>query len=358
MGFIKKERTELKMVNGKITAQPRMISPMDPIHRVKMARYFGCGNESIIVHYIDSLFRTPTVMKGLNLTEVASCCRMKWDKFSDPVFVPLDCSRFDAHCNRHAYSHVERILSMFVHPGERGMAIKLIKDMRKLKYCLFTQDGWFKQTAPHCLLPSGCTITSLFAIVLVCSVLYRFHIIYGWEFIDMGDDFGIFMERTDVDKLKEVESSFLGVGQEVVAEEPVDVFEQISFCQANPVFDGSKYKMVRSPFTCIKDCIKINTNITDDSWRKSVSIGGKILNSNIPFLFEFYDMIGRGASYTNKVSRIMTDGGMRFWLKGQDFKDIKDNTVSMESRLSFERAFGISPALQILFEEKCRATSF
>lgn len=349
--FVKVERTELKMEGGKIMAQPRVISPMPRMHRVKMAQMFGCLNEKKIIRYIDEAFALPTIMKGHSLDEVGGIIVKKWRKFSNPVFVALDCSRFDAHCNIEAFQYVERVLSRFVHPSERKDACLLVKALRKLKYMLFTDEGRYAEVAPHTVLPSGCTITSLFAIILVCSILFHFHEKYGWEFIDNGDDFGIIMELDDIDKLNEIEQYFRDVGQEVVAEEPVHVLEHIDFCQTRPVYNGRAYTMVRDPkVACIKDCIKINRNITDDDWRKSVSIGGMILNNGVPVMYSYYRMLGRGISNEAEVKRFALEGGMRMWLHDIELTNVEERKITSEARQSFEMAFGVPVDMQIYLE--------
>lgn len=350
--FIKVERTELKLDDGKITAQPRVISPMPRMHRVRMAQFFGCSNEKIILRYIDNMFALPTIMKGHSLDEVGELIAKKWRKFTTPVFIALDCSRFDAHCNVQAFKYVEQVLSRFVDPAERKEACGLVKALRKLKYMLFTEEGHYTEVAPHTVLPSGCTITSLFAITLVCSILYHFHIKYGWEFIDNGDDFGIIMELADIDKLGEIEQHFSDVGQEVVAEEPVYVLEHIDFCQTRPVFNGSIYTMVRDPkVACVKDCIKINRNITDDDWRYSVSTGGMILNNGIPVMYAFYKMLGRGVSNKAKIKRFALEGGMRMWLHDIDLEKHPERVITHEARVSFAVAFNVSVEMQLALEQ-------
>jgi len=46
---------------------------------------------------IDKLFGSPTIMSHYNAYTQAAVLKEKWDKYSKPVCVGLDASRFDQH---------------------------------------------------------------------------------------------------------------------------------------------------------------------------------------------------------------------------------------------------------------------
>lgn len=86
-------------------------------------------------------------------------------------------------------------------------------------------------------------------------------------------------------------------------------------------------------------------------WRHAVSVCGKALVSGLPMMGEFYDCLGRGGIRCGKrfIRYVFSHTSMMERISGVDVD--RDKPVTPEARASFFKAFGITPDLQIAYEE-------
>jgi hypothetical protein len=193
----------------------------------------------------------------------------------------------------------------------------------------------------------------------MCAIVFSLFENYNidGDLVNNGDDCVLMIEEEDlIGFLPLIAPWFLDFGFTVKIEDPVFVLEQISFCQAQPVFDGSQYIMVRDPRVCIsKDCVSLkpldNDKITK-RWGAAIGLGGISMNGGIPVLQDFYQSLvnhSQGARPLEDVAlRRYNDRGLgmhRCYVE-----------PTAESRLSFWLAFGIPPDAQIAIEEVYRSS--
>jgi hypothetical protein len=169
-------------------------------------------------------------------------------------------------------------------------------------------------------------------------------------FVDDGDDFGLIMEKEDLQFVQALLFPFfLRRGYEMEIDPPVDRIENIVFCQCSPVYTPTGYCMVRNPYTVMaKDVIK-NTRInTQRDWSDfcfSVSQCGLSCFGDIPVLNAYYNFIGKGMSPSSKFTPEIN--GMYFLSLGMDKRFVEP---TIETRISFQRAFGITVERQLAIE--------
>jgi len=161
-------------------------------------------------------------------------------------------------------------------------------------------------------------------------------------------------ERKDVPTLqKEIAGFFSRSGFSMVTEKPVDVFEQIVFCQCQPVMDSQgSYRMVRDPRVAIsKDLVAIkplDVGNLAQRWLAAVGEGGMSLGSGIPVIQAFYQCLLRNSNGAKKLIDPTLEGG---FFRNSAGMHSKISQVSSESRLSFWLAFDIPPESQVALEE-------
>jgi len=179
-----------------------------------------------------------------------------------------------------------------------------------------------------------------------------------YEIFNDGDDSGVILEEDHLSAyLNGISEWFWAMGFSVVVEKPVWELEQILFCQSQPVFDGSGYVMVRNPLTALrKDATSITPlrNATEYSnWIKSVGVGGLSISGGLPVWQDFYSLLERSAGRKAKVTSAYLDYGLK--QKMQGMKREYSNSISDQTRLSFYKAFGVTPAHQVALERRFKS---
>ncbi len=339
---------------------PRVINPRDPRYNLYLASFLK-PVEHIFYHKIGKVFGSPTVMKGFNVERIAKIARAKWDRFTDPVAIGADAIKFDMHVQNAALCFEHSIYNAVFRSKLLRTILKYQLKNRGSASCL---DGWLNFTieATRC---SGDLNTALGNVILMCAIIFSWieKNVIDIELMNNGDDCVMIMERNDLERFC---NGFIehceGLGFRMELENPVDEFEQIVFCQMSPVWNGQNWVMVRNVETClVKDTmclIPIQNERVMHKWLTSVSLGGLSLTAGIPVLQEFYKMYGRwGRGVRDKAmdQHLLRNTGRLFYGVGLDPRVLP---ITPEARVSFWKAFGMTPDQQIYTEERFRRTRF
>lgn len=339
-GFCKAEKTFAK------DAAPRIIQPRDPRYVVAVARFLK-GLEGPIYELLAKLWGGPTVMKGYNATQTASHLREMWDGFADPVAVGLDASRFDQHVSSEALKWEHSIYKMF-------FSGKHLQELKKLLGWQVSQKGTFR--TPDGLIrfkieggrASGDINTALGNCLIMCSLVYAFckQRKVRARLANNGDDCVLFLERSDLQKLDGLNDWFLEMGFNMKREDPVYVFEHVVFCQTQPVWASTEWRMTRQFPNCLrKDTMMLD--VTPDQARERIAaIGhcGMAVAAGVPCLQSIYTRMASVGLATVDES---VGYGFRMMSKGLSKDPV---TITDEARLSFWLAFGVTPTAQEAFE--------
>jgi hypothetical protein len=202
--------------------------------------------------------------------------------------------------------------------------------------------------------------TAVGNIILACAGVYGFLHSLGLHHtvcvLDAGDDCVIIGERAIIEsmapKLQPWFESNLGLIMKV--EPLVDVLEQVSFCQTQPCYDGQTWRMVRDPRVSLtKDATVIHANYVSDLKNYLSMIGkcGLSLTSGLPVLQEYYTAMGPENGLSTPVDEVFAGSGFYRLAKGMR---AQHRLVTDEARVSFWRAFGIPPDLQLSLEKHYR----
>lgn len=333
----------------------RVINPPDARYGLYLASYLK-ASEHIYFDAINVAFgaRTrATVLKGFDVFESANIMHEKWDLFIDPVAVGIDATKFDMHVSMAALMYEHRFYKE-VFPC--AILAELLRWQLLSKSVGRVNDGSVSASfeGTRC---SGDINTSLGNCIIMCAILWalaQFHEL-NIELVNNGDDCVVFMERGDLALFMRVVTEwFENSGFRVKVETPVEIFEEVEFCQAHPVFDGDKWRMVRNPLACMtKDpmCLKAITSVKAlNKWRGAVGAGGLSLASGIPVMQSFYSCMKRGTrSCTRKYFNNMICSGNGLAERGAHL-GVAASDVTSAARTSFYQAFKITPSEQLAME--------
>lgn len=349
--FVKAEKVNF---TAKSDPAPRVIQPRSPRYNLEVGRYLKLF-EKEIVRGFRRMFGYQVILKGLNAEGVAQCLHNNWLSYSDPIAVGLDASRFDQHVSTDALEYEHSIYN----------SVFRSKELRQLLSWQLRNKG-FGRVGEQCLKyqVDGCRMsgdinTGMGNCLLMSSMVmvYLEEIGCKAHLSNNGDDCVLILERRDFSRLEGLGEWFLDLGFNMKIEDPVDVFERIEFCQAQPVLVGDQYRMVRNPFTApSKDCVSLLSwdKLADfETWRSAIGICGLELTRGVPYWQAFYTRLQGDLNRVGGVERIY-ECGMGSMAAGVTAV----GEITPEARYSFYLAFGLLPDAQIALEQQVPTISY
>jgi hypothetical protein len=354
--FVKAEKVNF---TSKPDPAPRVIQPRNPRYNVEVGRFLK-GLEHYVYEAIGSIMGGPTVMKGYNAEQVAEHISNAWGQFSDPVAVGLDASRFDQHVRPQILEWEHSIYLGCFRGADRERLAWLLSGQVMNECSMRVSDGSVKYRVFGSRM-SGDMNTALGNCLVMCAMVWdllKTSGVHGRLF-NNGDDCVVIMEKRDLRRFQDrCIDHFLRYGFTMKVERPVFVMEQIEFCQAKPVWDGERWVMVRSPHTCLsKDGVCV---VKDYGWGNAArywlgAVGecGMAMTGGIPVMCEYYSTFARAGIPSKPVS-VVTETGMAMLARGLHRKG---RSITDEARVSFWRAFGITPTQQRELEEWFRTAA-
>ncbi len=337
-----------------LTKACRIINPRSTRYNIELGCYLK-KNEKLYYKEINNAWgnRTDhTVIKGLNVVESAKVLRDKWNLFKNPVAVGLDASKFDMHVSEEALIYEHSFYNSVFKSKMLARLLNMQLDNKGTAYCV---DGRvkFRMRGTRC---SGDLNTSLGNCLIMCGLIFAYvlerHITA--ELANNGDDCVVIMERDDLDRFMEGLSNwFLNYGFRMTVETPVHTFEQIEFCQSNPMWDGKSWKMVRNVVACMKKdsmCLQpINNEKSLKKWLGAVGECGLALTAGIPIVRNMYKaMLRAGTRATAKHKDVVFK--TTSMMERLSRLDTTDWEPTNESRASFYLATGVTPNMQLEYE--------
>lgn len=344
-------RTFMKVEKVPTTKSPRTIQPRSPIFNIGLGRYLKHA-EKPIFRAISRVFRQKyTVFKGMNAVEMATELKELWDEFSDPVALGIDASRFDASVDIGLLEHEHSLYNSLFHDKELARLLGMQLNNVGAAYC---HDGIVRYKVQGGR-GSGDMNTSLGNSYLMCALIWVWLQRCGVHarLANNGDDCVLIMERHDQDRFETGFAEYaLTLGFTMVVEDMVDEFEKIEFCQTQPVWDGTTWRMVRNVNSAReKDsmCLfPLNTPGAIGSWIYAVGECGMALTAGIPVFQEMYLAYKRNGKPSKMSEAVFMQSGSMMMARGMDSTQ---REVTPEARVSFFAAFGMTPDEQVAMED-------
>lgn len=356
----------------------RVIQTRGPRYNVELGRFLK-KIEHTLYKDIDKMFtkfnKGPddeiTIMKGYNSEDSARILYLKWSRFRRPVCILFDAKRFDQHCGDKVMKVEHKMyVKYFPNRRHRNTLKWLLAGQLDNKGTAYCKDGKVKYHIGACRC-SGDMNTGSGNCCIMCIVSLEFTQyleLQDFAFFNNGDDAGLIVEEEDVEKLLEhLDAFYRARGFIIEVEEPIRVFEQISFCQTQPVFDGDKYRMIRAPEAAAsKDALSIHPFHSPKDWvayLDSVGQGGLSMTGGIPMVQEYYSAMLRiskenmPSNYdVSKRKENQSSEKTGFWFMTRNMNE-KYREPTEAARYSFFLAFNILPEIQIAMEQTYRSFS-
>lgn len=352
----------VKFEKQDINKAPRIILPRSSRYNLRLAKYLK-GAEKRYFKGINDAFgaRTrSTVIKGFNNCKVANILWDKWCEFLNPVAVGLDAKKFDMHVTPEALKWEHTFYNrVFRSPELR----KLLRWQLRNEGVAYANDGRvkFRMEGTRC---SGDMNTSLGNCIIMCGLIYAYSSERGVrvELANNGDDCVVIMERRDLDRYTHNLSEwFEEYGFRMTVEPPVQVFEQIEFCQTHPVMTVEGWKMMRNfPAVMRKDGIclmEVQNMKVLRKWMGGVGACNLAAHCGVPVLQQMaLWFIEHGTSCPTKMlERMFENTSMLERIRKLEGKKLDVNSIA---RASFFWATGVVPQLQMEMEQYFKNLKF
>lgn len=341
--FVKAEKINF---SSKSDPAPRVIQPRSPRYNVEVGRYLKLFEKKLFESF-KRVYKYSVVAKGLNADKTAVLLRENWDSFKEPVAVGLDASRFDQHVSYEALEFEHSVYNGVFNSPELRM---LLKWQLVNEGIGFTNDGKVKYRVKGCRMSGDINTSMGNCLIMSCLVLAYFRSCgLQARLSNNGDDCVVICEKRDLHRMDDIGSWFSKFGFKLTIEKPVGVFEQIEFCQTQPVRVGKSWRMVRNPYTASsKDCVSLlswekKQDFVD--WRNAIGQCGGELSKGVPFWEAYYSRLLVGQVNACSAERIR-ESGLGYMSKG-----CVEAEITQESRYSFYLAFGMLPDIQEALEQ-------
>lgn len=337
---------------------PRVIQPRSPRYNVEVGRSLK-RMESALKQGQEELWGGPTIMKGYNARDTGNHMHAMWKEFTKPVALSIDAVRFDQHVSAPALRWEHSVYLRCVPKRDRARLAKLLEMQIVNRGFYRGGDGEIEYKVVGRRM-SGDMNTGMGNCQLMCSLFKAFLNSLGIKgrLANNGDDCVLIIEQHHLKRVSAALSPyFLRAGFVLTVEKPVFVFEEIDFCQCHPVQTVEGYVMVRNPCTAIDKDLTSQMDLSNDktfaTWRRSLGHCELALGRGIPVWQEFALMLLREAGEGKMTSEIISSSGMAWMAKGMAARTAP---VTDETRVSFWRAFGIPPDMQVLLERTFSTT--
>jgi len=279
---------------------------------------------------------------------IAKNLREAWDSFKCPVAICMDHSLWDGRYAKELLEQEHNRHLKITKLKNNSLLGRLLKaqiknggySMGGIKYKVIGHRCSGEYTTSH-----GNGESNFLILRTVCIFLgiIRFIIFVN------GDDSIILCEEEDRAKLENNLHLFKNFNQLTEIEISTNVFEEITYCQTSPVLindgDGNMiWNMVRNPTRVIS-----RINYSDQNWGKClnkflVSLGlcELSVNMGVPILQELSIWLIRKGGCVRPLTTYKTDHYSNDQLRIVD--------INLETRVSFEKAFGMSISEQLNIE--------
>jgi hypothetical protein len=307
--------------------------------------------------------------KGLNCFELGEVISSNWDEFLDPVAVGIDAHRFDQHVCKDMLKWEHSIYTAFFKGADRLELSKLLRWQLENRGRIFCDDGEIHYSVSGSRM-TGDMNTAVGNCLICCAIIYAWLWPRGLlplvRIVDNGDDMIIITsERHRSLVMDGLVAWFHDFGFEIKVEAPVRIKEKLVFCQCQPIYDGERWRMVRSiPASLCKDSVILQSGADakqQDLYIQGVGVAGLALASGLPVIQEFYSaMIRPDYDVTERRPRQRTvaevgylnplglaETGFYHLAKGCESRWVD---VTWQARASFALAFDICPAVQLELE--------
>lgn len=351
--FVKAEKINL---SKKPDPAPRVIQPRTPRFNAAVGCYLK-RLEKDIYRALKAYTGDVVVMKGYNARESGDIFARKWAKFKRPCAIGLDASRFDQHVSEGALRWEHSVYLAVFKGADRSTLRELLEMQIHNRGVARASDGIIKYSVKGCRM-SGDMNTALGNCLIMCAIVLALFQELGIqaELTNNGDDCVVILEERDRERFAAAVSQwFLDFGFTVKVEPAVYELEAVEFCQTHPVCVDGEWLMVRDSMTAMAKDAHSVLDLKDGmgpKWATAIGSCGMSLAGGVPIFQEFYSALLRVGGGATMGHHPALESGFARLASGMSRKY---ETVADSTRISFWKAFGILPSIQVAYEEQLRA---
>jgi len=337
-------------------AKPRMIFPRSPRYNLVLASWlkpfehwlWGCMTGAKVFGGSS----TRVVAKGLNQRQRGGLIAKKFKSLEDCVVFEVDGKAFEAHVEEWQLRDGEHPV-YYAAFGKHGLADVL---SHQLKLSGVTQGGVkFSRVGGRA---SGDFNTGMGNSLIMLAVVVAVLKTYGvpFDLLVDGDNALVFLRGRDATRVR---CDFAALahrfsGHEMVLEKPVCVMEEIRFGQCAPVWFGGGWCMVRDYRKVVSGACSSHVHLKDPSfvgrYLRGVALCEASLSRGLPVLQAWSSRL---FARTKSLRAVDASFYRDYQVLGVDVDQLVEpvaEEVQAETRVSFERAFGLSPEAQLQLE--------
>jgi hypothetical protein len=342
--------------------KPRIINARDPRYNLELATYL-----KPLEHYLwrvlkgvcPGVARSRVVGKGLNSFERAELIVEKMEGMPNGVAFEVDGSAFEAHCTQESLTYEHRVYRS-AYPGDENLN-RLLERQLELVGCT---AGGIKYRRKGCRASGdfntgmGNTLICIATIETVMGELRREIPGLKYDMLVDGDNAVLFMPHEHVHQVRERFSAVctLLTPQEMTLGAIAYTPEEVTFGQSHPVKVAGKWRMVREVYKVLSNTFSSHRHLEHRNFGlrflKLVAHAEMLLNEGVPVLGPWFRKARAQLSWSKDLPE------PRDYLEFHQLEvlnrmkeAVKDTPISAETRLSFARAFGISPDQQVRLEQ-------
>lgn len=322
---------------------PRAIQYRSKRYALAWARYVH-PMEQALYSFMDWT-GTPICAKSRNMKERANDLVRKGEMFADPWYLCLDHSKFDAHVTKDLLK-VESTFYQHLFAGRSRERVRHLMSMQFINSGCTRHGTVFKTPGTRMSGDQNTALgnTALNVLILGSWLKNIKHTLY----VD-GDDSVAIIEANDRANLPDLHITMNSMCMETKLEAETGDISQVEFCQTRPVLTQEGWRMVRNPHRVLSragwSCDWMAPS-TISRWVRSVGLCELVMGRGVPIL----QTLGEKMVEAGCGKYILTDKHHQARVLQHSIERAQAIAITMETRLWFERAWGIDPATQIAIE--------
>lgn len=354
--FVKPDKEEREIVYVATAKGPRMIQYMRATGALEMGRFTHAVESKI--YAITDQFGTKVFGKGCNLHELAEDFVVKRSNFSDPIFLLLDASSFDAHVSAPLLRIVSKWYGTILRNSRDRAYVRWLWSHTYVNRGRTTNGLKFKTQGTRM---SGHMDTGLGNSLIMYAMLTEYLKTVGVQKYSMsvnGDDSVIIIERSDLRRASDL-SIFDECGFKMKFEY-TDRFSQMEYCQCKPVETHYGWIMARSPERLLR---RVGWSVhrfgkkMSKHYVYSLGLGEMAINYGLPIGYALGVKLREAACGAPGAPPRMLPVNRKKYISAtrqRYWQSSEPAIVSDLARESYEEAWGISPDDQVALEEALR----
>lgn len=285
------------------------------------------------------------IAKGMNSFQRAYALRRKMSQFSRPVVYSLDCSRFDAHCNKSLLNHEHQVYKRCF---KDDPLLQRLCDWQINNICVTAGGTWYNSQGGRM---SGDMNTALGNCIIMLQCLAVAMRTLGFntkqfQILDDGDDCLLITDEKYEHNLAPLPQIFEQFGHKLKLENRATNIHHVIFCQSQVVETFLGLKFVINPARVISKVATGVQHLHDDRFlAKYLGLLGDCelaCNPGVPVLQELALALIRKSN--GKRPKETFDPTIS-WRARKELRKhpLKEYPITDAARLSFWEAFDVCP---------------